>query len=157
MLRNLVALTLLALATPVITAPAQAAVTKEELKAQKADVKDAKTTAKKVEKLAAKWHKNSAKGKDNSAVHAELVTYYRAELADLREKGIPTKEKPVHPSEPQPEKPDAPKMEELRDILVQLRDGEVGDKKYGKLLDQYVQRLWQRYERKSERLEKAKG
>lgn len=145
MLRNLVALALLALATPVVTAPAEAAVTKEQ-------VKETKTTAKKVEKLAKKWHKNSAKGKDNSAVHAALVPYYKAELASLREKGIPTKDKPVHPSAEPPETPDAPKLVELRDILVELKDGDIGDKKYGKLLDQYVQRLWERYERQSKRL-----
>lgn len=144
MLRNLVALVLLALATPVVTAPAQAAVTKEQ-------VKETKTTAKKVEKLAKKWHKNSAKGKDNSSVHAALVPYYKAELASLREKGIPTKDKPVHPSA-EPEKPDQPKLVELRDLLVELKDGQIGDKKYGKLLDQYVQRLWERYDRQAKRL-----
>lgn len=148
MLRNLVAIAILALATPLVTADAFA-VTKEE-------VKEAKTTAKKVQKLATKWHKAQSKGKDTSAIHTQLVPYYKAELADLRQKGIPTKEKPTHPSAPPADKPDNPKMEELRDILVELRDGEVGPRKYGNLLDQYVQRLWERHDRKSQRYSKTK-
>lgn len=156
MLRRITLLAILFIGAPAFTADALAApMTKEELKLEKEEVKYAKSVAKSVEKLAKKWDKNAEKAKDNAEIEAELREYYKNELAWLREKGVSTVEEPdppQHPAHPQKVLPEpeseTPKLEELRDICVELKKGELKDKKYATKLDEYVDRLWQRYERK---------
>lgn len=163
MLRTFLLLTLWA-ASPVLTSSALAGdpVTKEDLDLQKAEVQYAKSVAKSVEKLSKKWHKNDDKNKDNLEVERELKVYYRNELAWLRAKGIPTvdDDAPQHPAHPEkvlPEPPsETPKLEELRDICVTLKDGEIKDKGYSAKLTEYVDRLWDRYNRKERAYDKAK-
>lgn len=130
-----------------------------ELKLEKAEVKYAKTIANKVGKLSKKWERKSAKGKDTTDIDQELKEYYLDELAWLRAKGIKTipdpperKRDPAFPLRvlPEPES-ETPKMESLRDLLVDLKRNEIKPTKKSKLLAEFATVLDERYERKNER------
>lgn len=165
MLRKLCLAALLAVAAPTLSVDAWAnPVTKEDLTLMKAEVKYAKSVAKSVEKLAKKWGKAQDKGKSTTEIEKDLKTYYRNELAWLREKGIKTVEEepkrhhPAHPPKVLPE-PEAerPKLEELRDMCVALRKGDLKPREYRNTLNNYSKRLWERYERKARAYDKAKA
>jgi len=132
---------------------------KEALKAQKAEVKYAKSASKDVAKLSKKFAKKSAKDNDTSEIEAELNAYYRDELSWLRAKGIPTIETPYEPQRdpafplrvlPEPES-ERPKMENLRDIVVDLKNGDLKDGKKSKKLNEFSTILSERFERKNAR------
>ncbi len=165
MMRKMIVAAGLLLATPTFVAPAWSA-TPEELDLMKAEVEYAEDTAKAVAKLVEQWHKNQEKGNDNKETEKELKAYFKTELEKLRELGIPTVADEEVPedairkpaTEPEPRE----KLVALRDLMVELKSGknaageEIGPKPYGKKLDEYVQILNERAERKRKQYEKEK-
>lgn len=147
-----------ALSTPAFAAD------KAELKLEKAEVKYAKTVAKDVAKLSKKFEKLSTKEKDTSDIEKDLAEHYRDELAWLRAKGIQTNEPPTEPQRdpafplrvlPEPES-ETPKMEALRDMLVDLKQGKMKDAKMSKEIAAFSAVLTERYERKNTRYKENK-
>ncbi len=144
------------LATPALASDA-------DLKLEKAEVKYAKSVSKDVAKLVKKWEKKSAKDKDTSDIDKELAEYYRDELAWLRAKGIKTVDQPEPQRDPQyplqvlPEpEAETPKMEALRDMLVDLKSGNLKDGKKSKKLAEFTTVLSDRFERKNDRYKENK-
>ena len=153
----------LALALALVLATSAHADTKEDLALQKAEVKYAKSVSKSVGKLVKKWQKANDKGKETAEYEKELKPYYRNELSWLREMGIVTVEEepplqhPAHPEKVLPLPPsETPKMEALRDLVVELKKGDLKPKTQSKKLDEYVQKLESRYERKNVAYKEAK-
>jgi hypothetical protein len=139
---------------------------KADLKLEKAEVKYAKTISKQVNKLVKKWDKKTAKGQDTADIDQELTHFYREELAWLREKGVKTIAIPAEPQRdprfplrvlPEPAS-EMPKMEALRDLLVDLKRGNMRDGRKSKTLAEYGSVLTERFERKNARYkENRKG
>jgi len=134
------------------------------LKLEKAEVTYAKSVAKKVNKLAKKWDRKSAKGKDTTEIDAQLKEYYLDELAWLRAKGIKTIAPPPElqrdPAFPltvlEVPESDTPKLEALRDLVVDLKRDAIKPAKKAKLLTEFSTVLDERYERKNERFKANK-
>lgn len=165
MIRTLLLAAGLLFATPVLVTNAAAA-TQEELDLMKAEVEFAEDTAKAVSKLADDWIKNQEKGKDNKDTEKELKDYYKAELENLRSLGVPTVPDEEIPEDslrtPATDPEPRDKLEELRDLVVQLKSGkndkdeDIGPKPYGKKLEEYVAILTSRAERKRKQYDKEK-
>lgn len=173
MLRTLTALALALAALPLLATEAHAM--DAELKAEKLEVKEAKKYDKEVEKLVGKWQKAAEKDQAEkmAKVDADLLQITRDELARLRELGVKTRAPaPVAPNPDFPDKipvvaPEHPKMEALRDRLVELRDlQERFDRGTAKrkdverksaLLDKLAESVDERYQRKLSRYEQDKA
>ncbi len=146
---------------------AYAAPSDAKLDAWKAEAASAEDTLKEVSKLTKKWHKAAEKDKDTKELDKELAFHYNSDLAWLRDHGVPTKEPIELPQHPQHaiadqtplEEDEKPKMEHLRDLLVELRASEPGKKEQvtGKKLDEYVGILEGRYERKQKNYDELKA
>jgi hypothetical protein len=148
-----------------ISGTALAAPLDAKLEAWKAEAKSAKDAHKDVSKLVKKWHKAADKDKDTAELDKELHFFVKQDLAWLRDHGVPTKEPvelPKHPlhatAEETPlDQDETPKMEHLRDLLVEIKDAPPGkDKAVGKKLDEYVSILEDRYERKQKKYDDLK-
>ncbi len=156
-MRFLMLATAMAFATPALAGD-------DAVDAWKEEAKTAKKTWKSVDKLAGKWKKAAEKDKDLTEIDEELLGYYKADLAWLRDHGVKTVEEapaPEHPTlgDKTPLAEDEkPKMEALRDLIVELKTLEPGKKetKKGKLLDDYVQILEERYVRKDKKFHEVK-
>jgi hypothetical protein len=173
MTRMLTALVLMAIAVPFGTVDAHAA--SPDLKAQKQEVKAAKKYSKQLDKQVRRWEKGAAKSNDKkmAKADAELDRIVRDELARLRELGVKTN--PAEPAPMNPAYPDKvivtavenPKMERLRDDLVELRDlqprfdkGNAKPKDFNRksqLLGTLQDSVEDRWERKDRRYREAKG
>lgn len=168
-------LTALALAlAATLVGPSAALAASPELKAQKREVKEARVYDRQVEKLVRKWQDAAAKGKADkmAKLDGDLMAVTRGELERLRELGVKTRAPaPVAPNPDFPEKipvvaPEHPKMEALRDRLVELRDlqdrfdrGEARPKDVDRkaaLLGQLAESVDERHARKAARYEAAK-
>ena len=165
MFRKAILALTLSLATPTLLASnAYAGYTKEELALEKDEAKYHKAVAKSVGKLVKKWHKATDKGKPTKDIEKELKGYFKNELADLKDKGVTLKEEPENVTR-DPRRPGrvAPaddeekgKLEKLRDMVQDLKGGDLKDKKMGKKLDEYVSLLEKRADRTMERYKKHK-
>lgn len=157
-MRSLFVLVGLTLANTAWAEPSEA-----KLDAWKEEANSAKDIHKDVSKLVKKWHKATDKDKDTAELDKEINFFVKQDLAWLRDHGIPTKEPvelPKHPLHGQAEETpldedEKPKMEHLRDLLVELKD-DGKDKAIGKKLDEYVSILGDRYERKQKRYDELK-
>ncbi|MEZ4317078.1 MAG: hypothetical protein R3F61_06230 [Myxococcota bacterium] len=94
----------------------------------KTEYKEIKKDHKTISKLTKKYEKAIPKGKDG-ALTEDIREWAKNELADLRGMGVKTKEDkpdPVHPREagnaPEPKKSDTPWLDEIADILKDVRD-----------------------------------
>lgn len=167
MLKHLAATALLVFAFPMFAADAEAG--DPGVKEARQEMRDAKRTHKDVDKLVRKWEKAANKANDKKLAkrEAQLDEVYRAELARLRSLGVATKKiepKPLNPDFPNKIlrlAPEHPKMEQLRDDLVALRDldgtGPKALTRKARLLGKVNRSVAQRYERAETRLLKAKG
>jgi uncharacterized cupredoxin-like copper-binding protein len=153
LIATLAALTLFA-------APAQAShehKDKAQLKLQKAKVKESKQTYKETKKLSKKWDRYTKRDKEDKAeaIEKELRVIYKAELTRLRNQGMPTVAvtvtHPGHVGEKGATRrlpTGAPKMEALRDLLVDLKSGDLKQWAQGNKMDQFTEAMSDRYERK---------
>src|SRR5690348_14988313 len=94
---------LLSFGVGTVTSSVAEAASKEELKADKERAKDAKKRWKEVSKLAGKWTKAHEKQKGEEAkaeIDAELLPYYREDIAMIREAGVE-----VRPADDEPAPP----------------------------------------------------
>ena len=130
----------------------------------KAEVEYHEERFKDVQKLAEQLTKAVEKGKDTSDTIKALRAHYLDELAALRAQGIETKVEEPLPKHPQhldtyPETPpdQREKLLALRDLVVDIKGLSVDDKPkvYQNKLNEYVQVLSNRYERKKKRFDNA--
>lgn len=170
MFRTLTTLALLALAVP-----ATALAGDPDLKAQKQEVKAAKTYSKQVDKAVKKWEKGAEKGNEKKMARADedLDQIVRDELARLRDLGVKTRVTEPEPiNKKYPGKtivlaPEHPKLEALRDDLVELRDlqpwfeaGKAKNRDFtrkSELLSELSENVADRYERADRQYDAAKA
>ena len=165
MFRHITLALALALATPTFFATdAYAGFTKEELNLEKDEAKYHKSVSKSVGKLVKKWHKATDKDKPTKEIEQELKQYFKNELMDLKDKGVSLKDEPEKvvrdPRNPGKALPaddeEKGKLEKLRDMVQDLKGGDLKDKAMGKKLDSYVEMLEKRADRSLERYKKHK-
>lgn len=149
MFRLLMALTL---GGSLAIAPVAEAATKAEIKAQKATVKGLAKDLKSFQKLVAKWEKARESGKDTEVMDLELTEIAKAELAWLRNGGMPTEESKME--EGQAEK--NPWMTKMRDAAVGVRDEKNTVDKL-KALETLEETMQTRLDRNRRRLDKMEG
>ena len=164
-MRKLWFVVLLAFGAGAATSEASAA-TKEELKADKERYKEAKGRAKDVSKLAEKWIKAHEKqdAEKKTEIDAELLPYLKEDISWIRAAGVEVRPADDEPAPPGTvsgggNKPDLEpgKLEELRDIIVPLKDGETKAAEKVKALRAYASILEERYERRLAQYEAAKA
>lgn len=165
MLRKAILALALTIAAPsFLVTDAYAGYTKEELNLEKDEAKYNKAVAKSVGKLVKKWHKATDKDKPTKDIEKELKQYFANELQDLKDKGVTLKEEPEkatrdprYPGRAVPaDDEEKGKLEKIRDMVQDLKGGDLKDKKMGKKLDDYVELLEKRADRSMERYKKHK-
>jgi len=147
----------------------------KDIRVARAEMKVAREDARNAERLVHRWER--AAGSDNTRKmekqDAALRVLWRKELARLRDLGVPTRAEEPQPRDPDfprkvlPIAPEHPRMEELRDNLVALRDlqplfdngtANAKDmKRKNNLLVAIRDRISLRYVLAQEQLEDAKG
>ena len=168
MIRSLLLAVAVAVAAPVFVASTSTsafAISEKKLEAMKEDADYHKDRFKEIEKLANSVIKDLEKDKKDDAdeTHKELKKFYKDELAGLRAKGIETvdediPETPLHVDN-EPEEIPREKLEELRDLCVDLKNQKPSEKPkpYQTRLEEYLKTLQERYERKESRYEEEKA
>ena len=168
MVRSLLFTVALSFAAPVFmaaTATPAFALSEKKLEAMKEDVDYHKDRYKEIEKIASGVIKDLEKDKADDAdeAHKVLKAFYKDELAGLRAKGIETVDDGDIPADPtrvdnEPEEIPKEKLEELRDLCVDLKGMTPSEKPkpYTSKLEAYVATLLERYERKEKRYDEEK-
>lgn len=138
-------LAVLGTAAVVMPAPAEAA--SAEVKAQKTQVKIAKKDLKSFQKIRKKWESANSKGKSTSKADADLETFLKMELGELRKRGISSKK------DKSPEGKDT-WAEQYRNALVTLRESKSPDKKKTHLarVEQFLKEKLDRQEKRLAKL-----
>jgi hypothetical protein len=156
----LIALCGLLLATPALAGDGDRPVTADQLDAMKSAWKAEQKQSKEIAAIARRW--TAAWNQDNAkkmhAIDEDLVAWRKEVLGDLRADGISTKEAGTDQG--------APAQERLRDLLVELRDGqdkfdndaakEPAYRRKAELLSQIVAEMSARVQRMERRYESHK-